>query len=77
MQRWGGGDAGAGIQIGPLAEGNFTAVTLPNMAMSVPLAELRLHRQRSERADAAAARAKATGGRPAALRAPWGAFESS
>ncbi len=62
MQRYGSGDAGAGVQFGTLAEGAFTATTLPNLAMSVPLAELRLHHQRQERAEAAASRAKATGG---------------
>ena len=68
MQRFGSGDAGAGVQFGTVAEGAFTATTLPNLAMSVPLAELRLHHQRRERADAAGARAKATGG----LLAPFG-----
>ncbi|CAL5228630.1 g11796 [Coccomyxa viridis] len=62
LQRFGSGDAGAGVQFGTVAEGAFTATTLPNLAMSVPLAELRLHHQRRERADAAGSRAKATGG---------------
>ena len=61
LQRFGRGDAGAGVHIGSLAEGAFTVTTLPNLAMSVPFAELRLHHQRKERADAAGSRAKATG----------------
>ena len=38
--------------------GTFLASTLPNLAMSVPLAELRLRQQRKERADAAALASK-------------------
>lgn len=52
---------GAGVQVDSLGGGAFTLTTMPNLAMSVPLAELRLRHQRRERADAAASRAKASG----------------
>ena len=61
MQRLGDGDVGSGIQVGTLAGGAFTITTFPNLAMSVPLAGLRLRHQRRERADAALSRAKSAG----------------
>ena len=63
MQRLGSPDAAGGSPLDSLGGGGtFLASTLPNLAMSVPLAELRLRHQRKERADAAASRAKASSG---------------
>ena len=63
MQRLGSPDAAGGSPLDSLGGGGtFLASTLPSLAMSVPLAELRLHQQRKERADAAASRAKASSG---------------
>ncbi len=61
VQRLGSGDVGSGIQVGTLAGGAFTITTFPNLAMSVPLAGLRLRYQRRERVDAALGRAKSAG----------------
>ena len=62
-QRLGSPDAAGGSPIDSLGGGGtFLASTLPNLAMSVPLAELRLRQQRKERADAAALRARASSG---------------
>ena len=53
MQRLGSPDAAGGCPMDGLGGGGaFLASTLPNLAMSVPLAELRLRQQRRERADA-------------------------
>jgi hypothetical protein len=43
------------------ADSTFNMANVPNLAFSVPLARLRAWQQRSERADAAAARAAASG----------------
>lgn len=61
VQRLGAGDMGAGIQADSLGGGTFTTTTFPSLALSVPLAELRLRQQRRERGDAAASRAKTSG----------------
>ena len=61
VQRLGAGDMGAGIQADSLGGGAFTTTTFPSLALSVPLAELRLRQQRRERGDAAASRAKTSG----------------
>ena len=63
--------------MGTLAGGAFTITTFPNLAMSVPLAGLRLRYQRRERADAALGRAKSAGVLPEAPCVMFASRESN